>query len=94
MTHASEVRMRFDVKRNWFMVPILREKFSLMWIESYLFCVKEMCFFLCKFRNSGKFGYYLVDSVLIIEKVKFVTVLAREWYSLQWFTWGCSTPKG
>ena len=57
------------------MVPILREKFSFMWIE-YLFCFGEMSFFLCKFRNSGKFGHYLVDSVLKIEKEKFVTVLA------------------
>ena len=29
-------------------------------------------FFCCKFRNSGKFGHYLVDSVLKMEKVKFV----------------------
>ena len=75
------------------MVPILREKFSFMWIE-YLFCFGEMRFFLCKFRNSGKFGHYLVDSVLKIEKEKFVTVLARGWYSLQWFTWARSAPKG
>ena len=41
-----------------------------MWIE-YLFCFVEMSF-CCKFRNSGKFGHYLVDSVLKIWKVKFV----------------------
>ena len=57
------------------MVPILREKFSFMWIE-YLFCFGEMSFSLCKCRHSGKFGPYLVDSVLKIEKVKFVTVVA------------------
>ena len=71
------------------MVPILREKFSFMWIE-YLFCFGEMSFFPCEFLNSGKFGHYLVDSVLKIKKVKFVMVLARGWYSLQWFTGGRS----
>ena len=75
------------------MVPILGEKFSFVWIE-YLFCFGEMSFLLCKFHNSGKFGHYLVDSVLKIEKVNFVTILARGWYSLRWFTRGCSAPKG
>ena len=74
------------------MVPILGEKFSFMWIE-YLFCFEEMSFSLCKCRYSGKFGPYLVDSVLKIEKVKFVTIVARG-YSLQWFTRGRSAPKG
>ena len=80
------------------MVPILGEKFCFMWID-YLFCFGEMMFFLCKFRNSGKFGHYLVDSVLKIEKVKFVTILGGlgdggggGWYSLQWFTRGRSAP--
>ena len=75
------------------MVPILREKFSFMWIE-YLFCFAEMSFFLCKFRNSGKFGHYLVDSVLKIEKEKFVTVLAQGWYSLQWLHGDAPLQKG
>ena len=57
------------------MVPILGGKFSFMWIE-YLFCFGEMSFSLCKCRYSGKFGPYLVDSVLKIEKVKFVTIVA------------------
>ena len=39
------------------MVPILREKFSFVWIE-YLFCFGEMSFFLCKFRNSGNSGKF------------------------------------
>ena len=59
----------------WFTLPILGEKFCFRWIE-YLFCFGEMSFCLCKFRNSGKFGHYLVDSVLKIEKVKFVTILS------------------
>ena len=63
------------------MVPILGGKFSFMWIE-YLFCFGEMSFSLCKCRYSGKFRPYLVDSVLKIEKVKFVTIVARG-YSLQ-----------
>ena len=36
-----------------------------------------MSFSLCKCRYSGKFGPYLVDSVLKIEKVKFDHRCAR-----------------
>ena len=52
-----------------------------MWIE-YLFRFGQMSFWLFEFRNIGKFGDYLVDNVLKIEKVKFVTIVARG-YSLQ-----------
>jgi len=49
------------------MVLVLREKFCFMWID-YLFRFGEMSFLVCKFRNSGKSGHYLVDSVLKMEK--------------------------
>ena len=39
-----------------------------MWIE-YLFCFGQMSFWLFEFRNIGKFGDYLVDNVLKIEKI-------------------------
>ena len=74
MVHAYEVRMRFGVSGTLVYASDLRRKFCYMWIE-YLFCFGEMSFCLCKFRNSGKFGDYLVDSVLKIEKVKFVRIL-------------------
>ena len=75
MAHAYEVRMRFGVSGTLVYASDLRRKFCFMWIE-YLFCFGEMSFCLCKFRNSGKFGDYLVDSVLKIEKVKkFVRIL-------------------
>ena len=47
---------------------LIRWKFCFMWIE-YLFCFGQMSFWLFEFRNIGKFGDYLVDNVLKIEKI-------------------------
>ena len=73
MTHTYEVRMRFHEAELWVMVPILGEKFSFMHVDKVrTYFALEKWVFCCKFRNSGKFGNYLVDSVLKIEKAKFV----------------------
>ena len=63
------------------MVVILREKFCFTWIE-YVFGFVEMSILLCKYPNSGKFRHLIdTDSVLKIEKVKFVTI--RAWRQRQ-----------
>ena len=41
----------------------------LLHMIEYLFCFGQMSFWLFEFRNSGKFGDYLVDNILKIEKI-------------------------
>ena len=59
------------------MVVLLQEKVFFTSIE-YVFGFLKMSILLCKYSNSGKFRHYLIDtdSVLKIEKVKFVSIRA------------------
>ena len=67
MTHAYEVCMSFGVKRNCDLTIKM-----LLRVDRVPILLGEMSFCLFKCPNIGKFGDYLVDNVVKIEKVRLV----------------------
>ena len=68
MAHACKVCMRFCGNVLWFMRLIFNTMKILLHVDR-VFCFGQMSFWLFEFRNIGKFGDYLVDNVLKIEKI-------------------------
>ena len=64
MAHACKVCMRFCGNVLWFMRLIFNTMKILLHVDRV-----SILFWTFEFRNIGKFGDYLVDNVLKIEKI-------------------------